>query len=277
MSQREPKGTVRCHLSCKKIHLGLAKSSPYLLHHLVVKPPLPGTLPQHQQDFYSHIEIPRNMHCSQREEFALGLHKDLMRQLVLSTNVLSVSTNTWRSLRSGKKCFRAWCEMATASQTACRVATHDHSNWWGMHLSLSLCSDKELSAPGPETRTKVFSTCLRHASIATWTCMQFTLGENPLVLSHHCRGLMYSRLKYITLDAAAIRHNSFWNCLTVSDWSFFFSHSLDCCEDWLNPSREHLCLHRGQNPHQAKISGSLHWRKHTFLALSLAEPPSAIH
>ncbi len=44
------------------------------------------------------------------------------------------------------------------------------------------------------------------------------LGENPLVLSHHCRGLMYSSPKGIMLDAAAIRPNSLWNCLTVSDW-----------------------------------------------------------
>ncbi len=34
------------------------------------------------------------------------------------------------------------------------------------------------------------------------------LKENPLVLSHHCRGLMYSRPKVITLDAAAIRPSS---------------------------------------------------------------------
>ncbi len=44
------------------------------------------------------------------------------------------------------------------------------------------------------------------------------LGENPLVLSHHCRGLMYNSQKGITLDAAAIRSNSLWNCLKVSDW-----------------------------------------------------------
>ncbi len=46
----------------------------------------------------------------------------------------------------------------------------------------------------------------------------FPLGENPLVLSHHCRGLMYSRPNGITLDAAAIRPSNLWNCLTVSDW-----------------------------------------------------------
>ncbi len=45
----------------------------------------------------------------------------------------------------------------------------------------------------------------------------FPLRENPLVLSHHCRGLMYSRPKGITLDAAAIRPSSLWKCLTVND------------------------------------------------------------
>ncbi len=49
----------------------------------------------------------------------------------------------------------------------------------------------------------------------------FPLGENPLALSHHCRGLMYSRPKCITLDAAAIRPSSLWNCMTVSDWPSF--------------------------------------------------------
>ncbi len=41
---------------------------------------------------------------------------------------------------------------------------------------------------------------------------------NPLVLSHHWMCLMYNSPKSITLDAAAIRPNSLWTCLTVSDW-----------------------------------------------------------
>ncbi len=44
------------------------------------------------------------------------------------------------------------------------------------------------------------------------------LWETPLVLSHHCRDLMYNSPKGIMLDAAAIRPNSLWNGLTVSDW-----------------------------------------------------------
>ncbi len=49
-----------------------------------------------------------------------------------------------------------------------------------------------------------------------WAVLQ--IKKNPVVLSHHCKGLMYSRPKGITLDAAAIRPNSLWNCFTVSDW-----------------------------------------------------------
>ncbi len=49
----------------------------------------------------------------------------------------------------------------------------DHSwplpNRWGTHPSLTLHGGKELPAPGPETRTKVSSTCLRHVCIASWS------------------------------------------------------------------------------------------------------------
>ncbi len=42
-------------------------------------------------------------------------------------------------------------------------------NRWGICPSLALSSDKELPAPGPETRTKLSSTCLRHVSFAAWS------------------------------------------------------------------------------------------------------------
>ncbi len=60
----------------------------------------------------------------------------------------------------------------------------------------------------------------RHRRVTLIMRSGFPLWENPLVLSHHCRGLMYSRPIGITLDAAAIRPSSLWNCLTVSDWLF---------------------------------------------------------
>ncbi len=40
----------------------------------------PGLCPCLEQDVCSHIEMHRNVNCSQREEFALGPHKDLVRQ-----------------------------------------------------------------------------------------------------------------------------------------------------------------------------------------------------
>ncbi len=44
------------------------------------------------------------------------------------------------------------------------------------------------------------------------------IGDHQCVVWVSCRGLMYSSPKGITLDAAAIRPNSLWNCMTVSDW-----------------------------------------------------------
>ncbi len=84
MSQREPKGTVRCLTSCKQIlflQKSLAKNSPYLLHHLRLKHPFPELRPLPRQDICSHIKMPRNITCSQREEFSLVPHKDLVCQL----------------------------------------------------------------------------------------------------------------------------------------------------------------------------------------------------
>ncbi len=50
-----------------------------------------------------------------------------------------------------------------------------------------------------------------------WYAILCEVGINPMVLSHHCRGLTYSRPKCITLDAADIRPSNFLNCLTVSE------------------------------------------------------------
>ncbi len=67
-------------LSSEEVHLCLAKHSPDLLHHLGVKHPFPGPRPLPRQDVCSHIEMPRNVNCSQREEFVLGPRKDLCTQ-----------------------------------------------------------------------------------------------------------------------------------------------------------------------------------------------------
>ncbi len=65
----------------------------------------------------------------------------------------------------------------------------------------------------------------RRMTLIMWK--RLSLGENPLVLSHHCRVLMYSSPKGIMLNAAAIRPNSLWNCLTVSDWPFLILFTAD--------------------------------------------------
>ncbi len=76
-----------------------------------------------------------------------------------------------------------------------------------------------LSAPWDKNQGCLhMSKARRHRRVTLIMRSGFPLGENPLVLSHHCRGLMYSRPIDITLDAAAIRPSSLWNCLRVSDW-----------------------------------------------------------
>ena len=59
-----------------------SKNSPYLLHHLRVKPPFPGPRPLSRQYVCSNIQPPRKIYCSELEEFILGPQKDLVCQLV---------------------------------------------------------------------------------------------------------------------------------------------------------------------------------------------------
>lgn len=47
---------------------------------------------------------------------------------------------------------------------------------------------------------------------------ELSLGENPLVLSHRCNGLMFKRPKGMMFDAAAMSPKSLWNCLTLTAW-----------------------------------------------------------
>ncbi len=151
--------------------------------------------------------------------------------------------------------------MATTPQT---VGRGGHSwllpNQWVMHPSLDLRGDKELPAPCPETRTKGFLHMSKARRLDLDHAKCFPLRENPLVLSHHCRGVMYSRPKGITLDSSCFLK------LLDSEWPAF-SYTLDWHEDWLYLSREHTCLHRGRFPRQDKRFSVL--EKHTFLALSL--------
>ncbi len=86
---------------------------------------------------------------------------------------------------------------------------------------VSILQLHEAPSSGPWDRNHGFfhiTKARKHRRVALIMQKGLPLGENPLVLSHHCRGLVYSSPKGITMDAAAIRPNSLWNCLTVSDW-----------------------------------------------------------
>ncbi len=100
----------------------------------------------------------------------------------------------------------------------------DHSRLlpspWGMHPSQALHDDKELPTQDPGTGTKasfLMTKARRHHHVTLTKRNGLPLRENPLVLSHQCRDLMYSRPKGITSDAAATRHNSPWNCWRLQE------------------------------------------------------------
>ncbi len=81
----------------------------------------------------------------------------------------------------------------------------------------------------------------RHRRVTLIMRSGFPLGNNPVVFSHHCRGLMYSKPKCITLDAADIRHSSFWNSLTVSD-RLFLTLLTDVRIDSIRAGDIHACI-----------------------------------
>ncbi len=73
---------------------------------------------------------------------------------------------------------------------------------WGRHPSLALHDDML------HDRNQGFlhlSKARKHCCMTLIMWSRLPLGENPLVLSHHCKGIMYSRPKGITLDTAAIQ------------------------------------------------------------------------
>ncbi len=231
MSQSEPEGTVRCLSSHKQAHLNLAKNSR----------PLP------RQNVYSHIEMIRNLQSSQGEDFALGPHKDLVCQLVkgarkqtslvvdikdTTTIVLSVRTNTWWSLRSGRKCFSAQNTASISKQLMC------HMRWWPLHRPragwplmttpqpvrhasvASITRRQGAPSTGPWDKNQGFlhiSKACRHHRVTLSMRNGFPLGENPLVLSHHCGGLMYSWPKDITLDRLPTEAKQGW-ARSVPGW-----------------------------------------------------------
>ncbi len=66
---------------------------------------------------------------------------------------------------------------------------------WGRRPLLVLRDDKEPPTSGLEPGTNVSSTCPRHVSMTLIMQSRFSLGENPLVLSHHCRGSHVQQFK----------------------------------------------------------------------------------
>ncbi len=86
---------------------------------------------------------------------------------------------------------------------------------------ISILGRHEAPNTGPWDRNQGFfhiTKARTHCRVTLIMRKGLPLLENPLVLSHHYRGLMYNSPKGITLDAASVRPNSLWNCLTVSDW-----------------------------------------------------------
>lgn len=94
-----------------------------------------------------------------------------------------------------------------------RATTHDHPHLVREASVDSIMRRQEAPKTGLGRGTKA----LRHDEARRQTRMTlivrnvFLLGENPLVLSHHCMGLMYKRPKVTTLDTAAMRDTSLKN------------------------------------------------------------------
>ncbi len=132
-----------------------------------------------------------------------------------------------------KKCFKAWNTASISRQLMC------HMRWGPSHRPWA--EQSLMTAPQPVREASVVSVTRRHRAPNTGPCDRnhsffhmskahkhrrltlimrnwLPLWENPVVLSPHCKGLMCSRPKVITVDAAAIRPNSFWKSFKVRDW-----------------------------------------------------------
>ncbi len=129
------------------------------------------------------------------------------------------------------------CEMVTTPQTAARVAT-------------------------PDCSPTIASVMRRQGAPSTG------LWDKNQGFVHMSKARRHRRMTKIYHIGRSCHQTQQSLKLLDSGWPAF-SYSRDCREDRLDPSRGQTCLHRGRIPHHAQISGSLYWRKHTFLALSL--------
>ncbi len=257
MREGKPEWTVRRLLRRKQIHLCLAEVPPYqLLHHGVEPQVSTGCL-------LLHCGPPG---CKLLEETAtsLGTTGEFgtpVCKVDVTVNppgdVLSERMSKWWPLRSARKFLRARNTANISRWLMC------HERWWSFHRPwlerpsrvapqpvreasvVSILRLHEAPNTGPWDRNQSFfhiTKARKHRRMTLIMQNGLPFWENPLVLSHHCRGLMYSSPKYITLDAAAIKPISLWNCLTVSDWpSLILFHSR---QDGLYTCRWQAHLHR---------------------------------
>ncbi len=114
-----------------------------------------------------------------------------------------------------------------------------HERWWSFHRPwlerpskiapqpmrdasvVSILRRHEAPNMGPWDRNQGFfhiTKARKHRRVTLIMWKGVAPRGNILVLSHHWMCLMYNSPKAITLDAAAIKPSSLWNCLTVSDW-----------------------------------------------------------
>ncbi len=143
---------------------------------------------------------------------------------------------------------------------------------WETHLSLASCDKTKLPTWDPGTGTKVASTLTRHVSIAVWPWLcekGFPRGATtfhiikvtrpPLHVSH------VQQSKSITLDAAALRPNSLWNSLTVSDRPSLILFTADRM-DSIRAGYRCACIDVESHATPRKVA-LLYWRKHTLFGV----------
>ncbi len=180
---------------------------------------------------------------------------------VVDLYVLSEWTSTWWPLRSARKLLRARNTANISRRLMC------HEIWWSFHRPWHEHPSK--IAPQPVREASVVSNLRRHEAPNTgpWDRNQgffyitkarkhrrvtLIMRKGLPLWENHCRGLMYNSLKGITLDSAAIRPNSLWNCLSFRELCSFHSR-----QDGLYTCRWQACPHRHWVPCHAKKSGPL--------------------
>jgi len=92
-----------------------------------------------------------------------------------------------------------------------RISGMENSMWNVNSMFLETQWKLNVPSTGPWERNQGFlhiTKVCRHRRVILIIRSGFPLGENPLVLSHHCKGLMYNRPNGIMLDSAAIKPSS---------------------------------------------------------------------